>query len=221
MANVVKTYGSEAVGFVTEKAKDKLKAVENQENTDNRFAGLEKGAGLFGVIKRQRDNDVELHSNQTMYSCGSLAPKMGRGGCSNSHFKRPSQPWEITDGCIYLVAELSKLQTTQEQMKVLIPLMAETAKHRHYSQYLQLYESICKQLPVVAKGVGKKNFKTYIEAFLDPVFHSLTSENALTSTAAGECIQELAKFLGPSILRGRVELYNSSYLTILDDYIHR
>lgn len=48
--------------------------------------------------------------------------------------------------CIYLVAELSKLQTTQEQMKVLIPLMAETTKHRHYSQYLQLYESLCKQV---------------------------------------------------------------------------
>ena len=32
----------------------------------HRFTGLEKGAGLFGVIKRQRDNDVELHSNQTV-----------------------------------------------------------------------------------------------------------------------------------------------------------
>ncbi|CAB3990045.1 Leishmanolysin-like peptidase, partial [Paramuricea clavata] len=220
LANVVKTYGSEAVEFVTEKAKEKLKAVEKQENADDRFSGLEKGAGLFGVIKRQRDNDIELHSNQTMYSCGSLAPKMGRGGCSNSHFKRPSQPWEITDGCIYLVAELSKLQTTQEQMKFLIPLMAETTKHRHYSQYLQLYESLCKQLPVVAKGLGKRNFKTYIEAFMDPIFHSLTSENALTSTAAVECVQELAKFIGPSILRGRVELYNPSYLAILDNHLH-
>jgi hypothetical protein len=63
-------------------------------------------------------------------------------------------------------------------------------------------------LPVVAKGLGKRNFKTYLEAFMDPIFHSLTSENALTSTAAVECVQELAKFLGPSILRGRVELYS-------------
>lgn len=50
---------------------------------------------------------------------------------------------------------------------------------------------------------------------MDMLFHSLTSENALTSTAAVECIQELAKFLGPSILRGRVELYNPRYYYML------
>ena len=34
----------------------------------------------FGVAKQLRDNDPELHENQTMYSCGSLAPKMKRKG---------------------------------------------------------------------------------------------------------------------------------------------
>ena len=28
------------------------------------YSGVEKGPDLFGVIKRQRDNDLELHSNQ-------------------------------------------------------------------------------------------------------------------------------------------------------------
>ena len=44
----------------------------------------------FSVAKRIRDNDVELHEDQQMYSCGSLAPKMGRGGgggCTDSKFR--------------------------------------------------------------------------------------------------------------------------------------
>ena len=41
-----------------------------------------------------------------MYSCGSLAPKMGRGkkrggGCMDHQFKRPSEPWELGDGYVY------------------------------------------------------------------------------------------------------------------------
>lgn len=37
-----------------------------------------------------------------MYSCGSLAPKMGRGGggCSDCRFRRPPQLWERADGWV-------------------------------------------------------------------------------------------------------------------------
>ena len=35
-----------------------------------------------------------------MYSCGSLAPKMkrGGGGCMHSDFHKPAQPWEKSEG---------------------------------------------------------------------------------------------------------------------------
>ena len=36
-----------------------------------------------------------------MYSCGSLAPKMGRGsggGCMDHKFRKPPEPWELADG---------------------------------------------------------------------------------------------------------------------------
>ncbi len=50
------------------------------------------GPTTYGVAKRVRDNDPDLHENQTMYSCGSLAPRMskgGGGGCSGgSNFKK-------------------------------------------------------------------------------------------------------------------------------------
>lgn len=54
-----------------------------------------------------RDNDPDLHENQQMYSCGSLAPKMHRGGCTDAKFRKPSEPWEFADGCVHLLAELS------------------------------------------------------------------------------------------------------------------
>ena len=34
-----------------------------------------------------------------MYSCGSLAPKMKRGGgCMDHQFHKPTQPWEKSEG---------------------------------------------------------------------------------------------------------------------------
>ena len=35
-----------------------------------------------------------------MYSCGSLAPKMRRGGCMDTHFQKPAEPWEKTEGLV-------------------------------------------------------------------------------------------------------------------------
>jgi hypothetical protein len=39
-------------------------------------------------------------------------------------------------------------------------------------------ETVCKQLPLIAKGVGKKVFKSSVEEFLDPVFYALVSETS-------------------------------------------
>jgi hypothetical protein len=60
----------------------------------------------FDAIKQAHDNDVDAHSDQTMYSCGSLAPKMRsrrqRVGCMDCTFSREPEPWEYTDGALYL-----------------------------------------------------------------------------------------------------------------------
>jgi hypothetical protein len=57
-------------------------------------------------------NDTQSHTDSTLYSCGSLAPKLskkagaGRIGCSSCGVDREKAPWEATDGCIYLIREL-------------------------------------------------------------------------------------------------------------------
>ena len=51
---------------------------------------------------KAQQNNMEAHTENQLYSCGSLAPKLkkkagaGRIGCSNCDVNRPKQPWEAT-----------------------------------------------------------------------------------------------------------------------------
>jgi len=42
------------------------------------------------------------------------------------------------------------------------------------------------------------------------------SENALTSSAASQCLNQLSTFIGPGVLRARVEAHCPNYLKHLD-----
>ncbi|GFY50792.1 uncharacterized protein TNIN_184751 [Trichonephila inaurata madagascariensis] len=140
---------------------------------------------------------MELHTNQQMYSCGSLAPKMGRGGgCSDHKFKKPSEPWELADGCVHLVAELSQINELTSQICEIIPLLHEAATYKHYTHHVCLLESLCKQLPNLCKGIGKQHFKQNLELFLNDIFYSLTCENILASSAASQCLTLLSQYVG-------------------------
>ncbi|XP_064602415.1 uncharacterized protein LOC135468221 [Liolophura sinensis] len=220
LANVLKAYGDESAKIVIAKIKEGLEGVASQPVTAEKYGDLEKGPATYGVVKRARDNDMDLHTDKQMYSCGSLAPKMGRGkrggGCMDHKFRKPPEPWELADGCVHLVSEIANIPQYSSVLTELLPLVAQAASHKHYTQHFQLLESICKQLPSIARGLGKRPFKQFIEFFLNPVFYALTSDNALTSSAASQCLNQLSSFLGPNILRGRVEQYNPRYLEQLD-----
>ena len=218
LANIAEAYGNEAVEKIFETVKNGLSLVETQTDNADRFQSLEKGPTTYGVAKRIRANDEGLHTNQQMYSCGSLAPKMGRGGggCSNHSFKRDSQPWEMTDGCIYAVAELAAKRAALKPVTDCLPLLAKAAGFRHYAQHFHLLETLCCQLPLIAERIGKKMFKMYLEMFLDSIFDALKSDNQLTSAAAHDCLIKLADLLGHNILRGRVENYHSHFAQELD-----
>ncbi|XP_078593864.1 uncharacterized protein LOC144871827 [Branchiostoma floridae x Branchiostoma japonicum] len=219
LANVARAYGSESLQFLLQKAREGLEGIENQPASTEKYSGLDKGPATYGVVKKLRDNDMDLHTNQTMYSCGSLAPKMGRGrtgGCMDHQFRKPAEPWELTEGCVHLLAELSQIPAAVQQVAELLPLVSQVAAKHHYPQHPVLLETVCKQLPVIGRGVSKQLFKKKLEDFLDAIFYSLSSDNQLTCSAAAECLQQLSHFLGPNILRGRVEMYNPHYLDQLD-----
>ena len=217
LANIADAYGDEATEKIFETVKRGLAMVETQKDNAELFHSLEKGPTTYGVAKRIRAYDENLHTNQQMYSCGSLAPKMGRGGgCTNHSFKRDSQPWEMTDGCIYAVAELAAVKSALKPVTECLPLLAKAAGFRHYNQHFHLLETLCSQLPLIAERIGKRMFKMYLELFFDSIFDALRSDSQLTSTAAHDCLIKLGALLGHNILRGRVENYHSNYVQELD-----
>eukprot|EP01024_Parvocaulis_polyphysoides_P024785 TRINITY_DN22627_c0_g1_i2.p3 TRINITY_DN22627_c0_g1~~TRINITY_DN22627_c0_g1_i2.p3 ORF type:complete len:114 (+),score=7.00 TRINITY_DN22627_c0_g1_i2:102-443(+) len=82
--------------------------------------------------------------------------------------------------------------------------MAEIAKLDHFAHCYNLRETIWKALPAIAKGMGKKKFKPYLEQFLPPLFNTLHVEHQLARVAAGKAIGFLRDFYGPNILAGRL-----------------
>ena len=62
---------------------------------------------------REEDDD---HNEKTMYSCGSLAPKLKRGGgCMDHGFTRAMELWEMSDGCIFILEELSLVRCKDDE----------------------------------------------------------------------------------------------------------
>lgn len=47
-----------------EKAKDGLIGVKDQPACTEKYASLDKGPATYGVVKKARDNDMELHTDQ-------------------------------------------------------------------------------------------------------------------------------------------------------------
>ena len=106
-------------------------------------------------------------------------------------YVRPSEPWEKSDGCVYLLRELAPLRP--DTVTALLPLLAEIADLRDFKHHFHLLETIWKQLPTIAKGVGKKAFKKSIELFFPAMHYSLVSTNQLARAAAQDCVVALGK----------------------------
>eukprot|EP00545_Synedropsis_sp_CCMP1620_P006796 CAMPEP_0119004190 /NCGR_PEP_ID=MMETSP1176-20130426/1004_1 /TAXON_ID=265551 /ORGANISM="Synedropsis recta cf, Strain CCMP1620" /LENGTH=772 /DNA_ID=CAMNT_0006955871 /DNA_START=8 /DNA_END=2326 /DNA_ORIENTATION=- len=173
-------------------------------------------------------NDLEAHSEQQLYSCGSLAPKLrkggaGRIGCGNCGVTRPKAPWEATDGCIYLLREVIVTGTehpaqdgclllgiTDETLLPLMQEMADVGRVNHFAQSDDMRTTLFRQLPIMARALGKQRFKrTYLQLFCDLILQALDSrtESALSQHAAGQCCEELGALVGHGIFRGRLDDY--------------
>ncbi len=160
-----------------------------------------------------------------MYSCGSLAPKMKKsstgGGCGDCKFKKPSEPWEAADGCLWLMTEMSACQLNLvEDISKLLPHLAEALRQRHYTMHYHFLETMAKVLPILAQNLGKKHFKPHLELFFDSLFYAAENEDHPSANAASrECLRLLANWIGINILRGRVENYNPNYINTLNEIL--
>lgn len=177
-------------------------------------------------------NNMDAHSDLQLFSCGSLAPKLskkagaGRIGCSSCDVTRPKQPWEATDGCLYLLRELietcSQPDSTLPPLSddVLLPVMrqvADVCRVSHFPQGDDLRATLWRQLPSMMVAVGKVRCKRlYLDIFMDLLMRNLESRtcSAISRHAAVSCAYELGVLVGPSIFRGR--LYDDYQRETLD-----
>lgn len=203
LGNVVRSYGQDAIDRILPELEAMLPLAKQQPNDSKRYAGLENTT-TFGVAARKaRDNDEQLHTNQTMFSCGSLAPKLQRGsGCMDHGFARDKEPWEASDGALYLLRELAEV--SPKDVPRFLPMAAEIAGLQHFAYAPSLQETLWKCLPKIASKMGKKVFKPYLEPFLEPMFRCISCGHQLAEVAAGECIGAIRDMLGPNIFAGRL-----------------
>eukprot|EP00095_Tigriopus_kingsejongensis_P009240 snap_masked-scaffold495_size155559-processed-gene-0.5 protein:Tk09240 transcript:snap_masked-scaffold495_size155559-processed-gene-0.5-mRNA-1 annotation:"hypothetical protein LOTGIDRAFT_232463" len=220
LANVLSAYEDEVYEEVIGIFRDGLDGLADQPVESHRYTDLSASPATFGVVKKMRDNDIELHENQPMFSCGSLAPKMGRGGasggCSSAKFKKISEPWEMADGCIHLFAEITAVSHFHAQLHPLLAKISQACYKRHYTLHLSFIETVLQCVPQMADNLGKRLFKPYMDDFWDPIFYALQSENALAQVASEQCLAFLSEYLGPNILKGRVEQQDVKYLELLE-----
>lgn len=157
--------------------------------------------------KRALQNDIFSHTDSQLYSCGSLAPKLKKGGCSDCVVNRPRAPWERTDGCVYLIRELCRdggvLQ--DDRLSPLVEELADAVQVTHFPEAEDLRATLWRCLPDVAEGLGKKRFKkSYLNLFLDTLIRSLERGNATCEHAAATCAQRLQGIVGRGVFEGRV-----------------
>ena len=206
LAQAVLAYGDEATAKVVAKVEEMLPMAKTQP-ADSKARGNMENTTLFGVAaeRAERANDAQLHTDRTMFSCGSLAPKLQRGGdgCMDHGFAKEKEPWEATDGAVYMIRELARVAPLE--VPRFLPGLADVSRLTHFSHCLNLQETLWKALPAIARGIGKKAFKPFLEMFLESMFRSLSCGNRLCEVAAGRCIGELRDLIGPGIFEGRLD----------------
>jgi len=203
---------------------ESFKGLKAQTEDNSKFGRLEPGPGQFGVVRRiQQDEDKQ--ENGTMYSCGSLAPKMKAkqptgGGCSScTSFTREEEPWERADGSLVLLVECAKVASPpmiDEICRLFNLACEEIRSNKHFDAHQQLHETFAKQMILFAEAIGKKQFKNLLVGSFDILLYAANSPVLLTKAAAEESLASLSKLIGASILRGRAEMTHQDSIETLD-----
>ncbi|RLN80117.1 hypothetical protein BBJ28_00020659 [Nothophytophthora sp. Chile5] len=185
LGNVIRAYGQDALDRVTKITEEYLVLAKKQP-----------------AMSQQEYDDLmrseKKHMSKQAFSCCSLEPAL-----FERHEHRNKEPWEHSDGAVYMVRELCDV--APDVAVKYLPLVADLAILRHFPQTAVLQETVWKQLPLICDALGKKVFKRYLELFFDPLVFTLQGMNRLAKFAARDCVARLSKQIGPSIFLGRLE----------------
>lgn len=128
-------------------------------------------------------------------------------------FSRPKELWELSDGSIFMLRELSAFEKHQEFVIGNLENLSNLGYIDHFKHSHVLRENLFKSLTKIVENLGKKKFRSYIEMFLDIAFRCAKSqENQLMAVAAQDYILAMSKTYGESIFKAIVEGHDERYL---------
>lgn len=117
---------------------------------------------------------------------------------------RAKEPWEGSDGAVYMVRELAAVAPTEAC--TFLPQLADLSRLSTFQHAFNMHETIWRSLPSIATSIGVKPFKgQYLELFLPPLFADLKCGHQLAEAEAGSCISKLRDLVGPRIFAGRLD----------------
>ncbi|KAF0991910.1 hypothetical protein HZS_7411, partial [Henneguya salminicola] len=221
LAYVSNTLPDQTYEFLNKYVFENLDKVKDQDPDVEKYQDLSKKPGVFGVVKQLYDNDSNIHTDQVMYSCGSLAPKMKSGqksgGCSSHSFSRKAQPWEISDGCICLFGELSKFFSHEKSynsmhstlkveinssskllfknlMKNYLQKLSETLNYRSYALHYNLLQTFFVYFSHILRFLSISNvMDPNFQLFTDHLYYAITQQKFLSDYWGGGRREKLEK----------------------------
>ncbi|EME26677.1 hypothetical protein Gasu2_00370 [Galdieria sulphuraria] len=148
----------------------------------------------FGAAhKLAHDNDREIHVEQTMYSCGSLAPKLKGGHSCDRRNRRTKEPWEESDGGLRLW-RLLFLKRPKEAC-ALIPLSVEIFEHLEFAKASYLLDTFWSVMGDILGYLDKESVKPYLSILMEQVQIAKRSEYPALEKNAQIAFRKLERLL--------------------------
>ena len=139
---------------------------------------------------KRNQNDAKSHTDTQLFSCGSLAPKGPRrdngggfvsagriaGGCGDCMVNRDREPWENSDGAVYLVRELAPFLDDKQVVEIMGEVVAVMEGSYHFPEGSILRATVFTCLPEICTSLQIKRFKNLVlELFLPEIVRTLES----------------------------------------------
>lgn len=188
LAMAVGTWTDQLWDDVTDRLAKTLPSVVDQPEKSEVFADYTP-SGPFSVPRPKpasfEDKPDPEFMDQTMYSCGSVAPKTFKrrqrvkdSGCMNCATEQPKQLWESSEGMVHLLADLAILneasqETAREARAIglagLLPALASAFGCSHYRHHHLLKQRVCERLPSLSTALGSQRLLPHLPALLKVV----------------------------------------------------
>lgn len=185
----------------------KLQPADSHGADSHRLSGRGPGASHVTVHSGANAHDSR-HTDQVMYSCGSLAPKLHKGrrggGCHDGLTQRASEPWEEADGAIRLIGQIAEDCPNLFTENLIIQLL-QAAAYKDYTHYPYFLQTACDVIAQLCRGLEKPTFKKHLDDLLIVLAAAIDSKLPLAEAASLEALNFIAGRLGPNVLRGRLE----------------